>query len=55
VNGGEYFGPSGFMDMRGYPQKVESNDRSHDEAVAAKLWSVSEELTGVNYKALVQS
>ena len=32
-----------------YPKKVESNDKSHDEAVAARLWDVSEELTGVSY------
>jgi len=52
VNGGEYFGPGGFMEMRGYPKRVESNDRSHDEDVAAKLWAVSEEMTGVRYEAL---
>jgi len=52
VNGGEYFGPGSFMEMRGYPKRVESNDRSHDEDVAAKLWNVSEELTGVRYAAL---
>lgn len=55
VNGGEYFGPSGFMEMRGYPQKVESNDRSRDEKVATKLWEVSERLTGVSYGALSQN
>ena len=52
VNGGEYFGPGGFMELRGYPQKVQSNDRSHDEEVAAKLWEVSEKLTGASYEAL---
>jgi len=55
VNGGEYFGPGGFMEMRGYPQRVKSNDRSYDEDVAAKLWGVSEELTGVRYGALSQN
>ena len=49
VNGGEYFGPSGFMEIRGYPQQVSSNVRSHDKEVAARLWDVSEELTGVRY------
>ena len=47
VQGGDYFGPSGFMEMRGYPKKVNSNQRSHDQEVARRLWSVSEELTGV--------
>ena len=50
VNGGEYFGPDGFMAQRGYPKKVTSNKRSHDEAVAKRLWEVSEELTGVTYE-----
>jgi NAD(P)-dependent dehydrogenase (short-subunit alcohol dehydrogenase family) len=49
VKGGEYFGPGGLFEMRGYPKKVRSNKRSHDEAVARRLWSVSEELTGVRY------
>ncbi|MCB0154333.1 MAG: SDR family NAD(P)-dependent oxidoreductase [Anaerolineae bacterium] len=49
VHGGDYYGPGGFMAMRGYPVKVQSNDRSHDEAVAARLWQASEELTGVTF------
>ncbi len=50
VQGGDYFGPGGFMEMRGYPKKVKSNEKSHDEAVARRLWTVSEELTNVNYQ-----
>lgn len=50
ISGGEYFGPGGFMEMRGYPKKVESNPLSHDEAIAKKLWEVSEKLTGTAYK-----
>ena len=49
VRGGDYIGPDGFMGQRGYPKKVKSNARSHDQAVAARLWAVSEELTGVSY------
>ena len=49
VKSGDYFGPSGFMEMRGYPNKVESNELSKDEAIAKKLWKVSEELTSVKY------
>jgi NAD(P)-dependent dehydrogenase (short-subunit alcohol dehydrogenase family) len=44
-----YYGPMGLMEMRGYPQEVESNDRSRDETVAERLWGVSEELTGIRY------
>jgi NAD(P)-dependent dehydrogenase (short-subunit alcohol dehydrogenase family) len=49
VGGGEYYGPDGWQEFRGYPTKVQSSDSSHDTAVAAKLWTVSEELTGVQY------
>ena len=50
VRGGGYFGPDGFMEMRGYPTKVRSNKRSHDEVVAQRLWQVSEDLTQVHYQ-----
>ncbi len=46
---GDYFGPSGLGEMRGYPKKVESNGLSHDEKISAKLWRVSEELTEIKY------
>jgi NAD(P)-dependent dehydrogenase (short-subunit alcohol dehydrogenase family) len=49
VQGGDYYGPRGWQEMRGYPTKVQSSDRSHDMAVAARLWTISEELTGVRY------
>jgi len=49
VQGGDYYGPSKRMEMVGYPVKVGSNGRSHDTAVAAELWTVSEEMTGVQY------
>ncbi|WP_276249461.1 oxidoreductase [Haloarcula rara] len=49
VTGGEYVGPSGFMRMRGSPEFQTSNGASQDEADAARLWTVSEELTGVEY------
>jgi len=47
VNGGDYIGPAG--GMRGYPHKMKSNDKSYDEALAERLWTVSEKLTGVVY------
>jgi NAD(P)-dependent dehydrogenase (short-subunit alcohol dehydrogenase family) len=49
VKGGEYFGPGSLFGMRGYPERAKSNKRSHDPATAARLWSVSEELTGVHF------
>ena len=44
-----YYGPDGFMAMRGYPKRTESNARSHDLEAARKLWAVSEELTAVSF------
>jgi len=49
VKSGDYFGPSGFKEIRGYPKKVESNALSKDTAIAKKLWDISEELTGITY------
>jgi NAD(P)-dependent dehydrogenase (short-subunit alcohol dehydrogenase family) len=49
VLGGQYFGPDGFAEMRGYPKVVASSSRSHDVDVQRRLWTVSEELTGVVY------
>jgi len=50
VNGAEYYGPSGFMEMNGPPKRVKSNKRSYDQNVAKQLWDVSEELTGVHFQ-----
>lgn len=47
VQGGDYYGPRGWQELRGYPTRVRSSESSHDPAVAARLWAVSEELTGV--------
>lgn len=52
VQGGDYYGPSRRMEMVGYPIKVQSNGRSHDTEVAAQLWTVSEDMTGVQYQGL---
>ncbi len=49
VQGGGYYGPGSLGGLRGYPKKLQSGDRSRDTAVAARLWAVSEELTGVRY------
>lgn len=49
VKGGQYWGPDGFREMRGYPKVVTSSAQSHDEAIQQRLWQVSEELTGVTY------
>lgn len=49
TRGGDYIGPAGFMELWGHPVKVNSNQKSRDPALAARLWSASERLTGVYY------
>jgi NAD(P)-dependent dehydrogenase (short-subunit alcohol dehydrogenase family) len=49
VIGGQYFGPDGFAEQRGYPVVVASTRVSHDTAAQRRLWTVSEELTGVTF------
>lgn len=49
VLGGQYYGPDGFGEQRGYPKVVSSSEKSHDVDVQRRLWAVSEELTGVSY------
>ena len=49
VVGGQYFGPDGFAEQRGYATLVSSNRASHDVDAQKRLWAVSEELTKVVY------
>ncbi len=46
---GDYFGPNGFMEWKGYPVKVGSNKLSQDKDIAKKLWDVSEKLTRIKF------
>jgi NAD(P)-dependent dehydrogenase (short-subunit alcohol dehydrogenase family) len=49
VHGGQYYGPDGLGEMRGSPKIVGSSRKSHDAEKQRRLWTVSEELTGVTY------
>jgi hypothetical protein len=49
VQGNDYYGPGGFQEIAGYPKKVGSTKRANRDDIAAKLWDVSEEMTGVSY------
>jgi NAD(P)-dependent dehydrogenase (short-subunit alcohol dehydrogenase family) len=49
AKGGAYYGPEGFMQMRGYPVEVSATERSRDPVDAQKLWTISEQLTGVRF------
>ena len=47
----DYYGPDGFQEMRGYPEKVSMSADAQNSALAERLWRVSEKLTGVRYPA----
>ena len=49
VKGGEYYGPDGWLEMRGNPTVVGSSSLSKNREVAEKLWEVSEKLVGFTY------
>jgi len=49
VRGGDYYGPVRWRGERGYPQRISSSERSHDEGDQRRLWQESERLTGVRY------
>ena len=52
VTGGEYWGPSGFGELWGAPKRVPTTKRAQNVDDARRLWTVSEEATGVRYEAL---
>lgn len=48
ARGGDFYGPRRRFDT-GYPARVESSPRSYAVADQARLWELSEQLTGVAY------
>ena len=52
VRGGDYYGPNGWQEMKGYPVRVGTNDAAKKTGDAARLWEISEELTGVRFGAV---
>jgi hypothetical protein len=50
IEGGEYIGPDGLKNMRGYPEEQESSLESQDKDVAEALWNRSEVLTDVDFE-----
>jgi NAD(P)-dependent dehydrogenase (short-subunit alcohol dehydrogenase family) len=49
VHGGEYYGPGGRGEIRGFPRLVSASEAARDEAAQRRLWQESERLTGVSY------
>ncbi|HEX4904512.1 MAG TPA: oxidoreductase [Acidimicrobiales bacterium] len=49
VRSGEYFGPDGMFERAGHPTRVGMTTAARSDEDAARLWDVSEQLTGVRY------
>jgi NAD(P)-dependent dehydrogenase (short-subunit alcohol dehydrogenase family) len=49
IKNGEFYGPNGLFNMRGFPIKVKSMKKARNYVSAEKLWSISENLTKVKY------
>ena len=47
---GKFYGPDGFGENRGYPTEVQPIESAKNEDTARRLWTLSEELTGVTWK-----
>lgn len=46
---GGYYGPDGLAEMRGAPKVARIAAQAQDKVAAARLWQVSEQLTGVTF------
>jgi NAD(P)-dependent dehydrogenase (short-subunit alcohol dehydrogenase family) len=55
VRAGGYYGPSGFLQAKGFPTEVAIPARSLDESLASDLWRLAEQLTGVSYLSLTRA
>ena len=49
VQPGGYYGPDGFREVKGYPAPAKVARQGRDDAAAARLWTVSEQLTGLSF------
>jgi NAD(P)-dependent dehydrogenase (short-subunit alcohol dehydrogenase family) len=49
AQGGDYYGPGGWLEIGGEPARARLNKLALDHAIGRRLWSLSEQLTGVSY------
>ncbi len=49
VEAGSYYGPNGFLEMRGHPARARIALQARNAERAAELWEISEKLTGVRW------
>lgn len=52
---GAYYGPAGFFEMRGPPRPAQIGALAKDSSAAARLWTISEQLTGVGFPSLAKA
>jgi len=52
VEGGQFYGPDGWREMRGNPKIVRPDPAAEGPDVARRLWQLSEDLTDVRYSAI---
>jgi NAD(P)-dependent dehydrogenase (short-subunit alcohol dehydrogenase family) len=50
-----YYGPTGFFEIAGPPGTAQIMPQAADPAAAARLWTISERLTGVSYPKLAEA
>lgn len=50
LSGGDFVGPDGMLELHGFPKKRTPAKRAEDREVAARLWDLSVELTGVAFE-----
>jgi len=49
VRGGDYYGPRGFLEIRGAPARARLNPLVRDPQLGRQVWALSESLTGIRY------
>lgn len=49
VQGGDYYGPTRFLETRGRTGRARVNSAAKDIEIGRRLWSICEEMTGVEY------
>ena len=54
VQGGEYYGPRGFQQSKGYPKVVRSSPQSYDTELRRRLWALSQDMTGIEFPSGTQ-
>jgi NAD(P)-dependent dehydrogenase (short-subunit alcohol dehydrogenase family) len=49
ASGGDYYGPSGFLEIAGKPGRARVNPIARDVGIGKRLWACSESMTGIRY------